>query len=432
MGVYWVADVLLGGKVTVLNLILSLFVVPIFIGLDQWGLRLLKLASGEMTHVADLSGDQVREVPPIGEQNKIKHYAPLIRKLYRLMLIAFLFFLVLRLWGVDVAVGRIFTSHVLSIVVTLLLGFITWEFIKARIDSRLRQEMPEVDDDHEEGGAGGTRAGTLLILFRKFVSAVLFVIVSLIVLSSIGVNIGPLIAGAGVIGLAIGFGAQTLVRDIIAGVFFLIDDSFRVGDYVESAGIKGTVEQVSLRSLKLRHPRGMVYTVPFGTLKSITNFSRDYTITKLDFRVRLDTDLEKVRKIIKKINKNLRKDENINRVMLDDLKSQGVKQFEDSAMILRVKFKTLPGEQFVIQKEVYRMVQEEFRASGIQFAHRDVTVYIPPEPRDRATEAGQPAAPAQPVDQNIRQAGAAAALAVIQQEEEERAKALAAAKPKEK
>jgi hypothetical protein len=114
--------------------------------------------------------------------------------------------------------------------------------------------------------------------------------------------------------------------------------------------------------------------------------------------------------------------------MLDDLKSQGVKQFEDSAMILRVKFKTLPGEQFVIQKEVYRMVQEEFRASGIQFAHRDVTVYIPPEPQDRATEAGQPAASAQPVDQNIRQAGAAAALALIQ--EEEKQKAALAAKPK--
>ena len=432
MGTYWVSDVLLGGKVRIIKLLLSLFVIPLFIALDHWGKQLLKLASGEMTEVVDLSGEHVREVPPVGEQNKIKQYAPLIQKLWRLMLAAFLFFIMLRLWGVDVAVGRIFTSHALSIVVTLLLGFITWEFIKARIDSRLRREMPEVDDDHEEGGAGGSRAGTLLLLFRKFVSAVLFVIVALIVLSSIGVNIGPLIAGAGVIGLAIGFGAQTLVRDIIAGVFFLIDDSFRVGDYVESAGIKGTVEKVSLRSVKLRHPRGMVYTVPFGSLKSITNFSRDYTITKLDFRVRLDTDLEKVRKIIKKINKNLRKDEHINRVMLDDLKSQGVKEFQDSAMILRVKFKTLPGEQFVIQKEVYRMVQEEFRASGIEFAHRDVTVYIPPEPRDRATEAGQPAAPAQPVDQNIRQAGAAAALAVIQQEEEAKAMALAAAKPKEK
>jgi len=131
------------------------------------------------------------------------------------------------------------------------------------------------------------------------------------------------------------------------------------------------------------------------------------------------------------INKNLRKEEDFNRVMLDDLKSQGVKQFEDSAMILRVKFKTLPGEQFVIQKEVYRMVPEEFRANGIQFAHRDVTVYIPPELRDRPAEAGPPVAATQPVDQNILQAGAAAARAVIQQEEEERLKALAA-KPKEK
>jgi small-conductance mechanosensitive channel len=433
MGVYWVADVLLGGKVTVINLILSLFVIPIFIGLDHWGRWLLRFASGEMTEIVDLSGDRVREVPPIGETNKIKHYAPLIRKLYRLVLAAFLFFLVLRLWGVDVAVGRIFTSHVLSIVVTLLLGFIAWEFVKARIDSRLRQEMPAAGEEMDEGGgAGGSRTGTLLLLLRKFVLTVLFVIVSLIVLSSIGVNIGPLIAGAGVIGLAIGFGAQTLVRDIIAGVFFLIDDSFRVGDYVESAGTKGCVEQISLRSIKLRHPRGMVYTVPFGNLKSVTNFSRDYTITKLDFRVGFDTDLEQVRKIIKKINKKLRKDEEINRVMLDDLKSQGVKEFDDSAMILRVKFKTLPGEQFALKRVVYRMIQEEFRSSGIEFAHRNVTVYMPPEPRVREAAAGEPIPSSGPADPNIRQAGAAAALAMIQREEEERAKALAEAKPKEK
>jgi small-conductance mechanosensitive channel len=433
MGLFWAADVLLEGKATVLNLILSLFVIPVFAGLDQWGLRLLKLASGEMTEVLDLSGDRVREVPSPGGTNKIKNYAPLIRKLYRLVLVAFLFFIVMGLWGVDLTVGRIFTSHVLSIVVTLLLGFITWEFVKARIDSRLRQEMPVAGEDMDEGGgAGGSRAGTLLLLLRKFVLTVLFVIVSLIVLSSIGVNIGPLIAGAGVIGLAIGFGAQTLVRDIIAGVFFLIDDSFRVGDYVESAGTKGCVEQISLRSIKLRHPRGMVYTVPFGNLKSVTNFSRDYTITKLDFRVGFGTDLEKVRKIIKKINKNLRKDEAVNRVMLDDLKSQGVKEFDDSAMIVRVKFKTLPGEQFALKRSVYRMIQEEFRANGIEFAHRNVTVYMPPELRVQPGAAEQPGSPAGAVDPNILQAGAAAALAVVQQEEEARAKALAEAKTKEK
>jgi small-conductance mechanosensitive channel len=433
MGIFWVADVLLGGDARVVNLILSLFVIPIFIGLDQWGHRLLKMASGEMTAVVDLSGEQVAEVPPPASTSRFRSYLPLIRRLFRLALVACMFFVVLDQWGVDVALGGwIFTTHVLSIVVTLLLGFIVWEFVKARIDSRLRQEMPAAGEDLEEGGAVGSRTGTLLLLLRKFILAVLFVIVSLIVLSSIGVNIGPLIAGAGVVGLAIGFGAQTLVRDIIAGVFFLIDDSFRVGDYVESAGVKGMVEQISLRSIKLRHPRGMVYTIPFGNLRSVTNFSRDYTITKLELRVRFDTDLEKVRKIIKKINKELRKKEEFDRVMLDDLKSMGVKQFDDSAMIIRLKYKTLPGEQFAIRKEVYRMVQEEFHASGIEFAHRNVTVYMPPEIQPQTPDEGEKPSEAQSSDQRIREAGAAAAQALIQQEEEEKAKAMAAAKSKEK
>jgi small-conductance mechanosensitive channel len=176
----------------------------------------------------------------------------------------------------------------------------------------------------------------------------------------------------------------------------------------------------------------MVYTVPFGNLKSVTNFSRDYIITKLEFRVRYDTDVEMVRKIIKKINKQLRKDEAFNRAMLDDLKSQGVKQFEDSGMILRVKFKTVPGEQFIIRREVFRMMQEEFHANGIEFAHRNVTVYMPPELQTPASEAGGPVTTAQSVDRNALQAGAAAAQAVLQQEEEERLKAQAGTKGKGK
>ena len=283
--------------------------IPIAIGIDIWGQRLIRLVSGELTEVVDLSGDEVREIPPVAAGKDFKTYVPLIRRLFRLALAAFTFFVMIDLWGVDLAVGLIFTTHVLSIAVTLLLGFIVWELVKARIDSRLRLEMPAADEDAEEGGPGGTRLGTLLTLLRKFVLAVLVVIVTLIVLSSLGVNIGPLIAGAGVVGLAIGFGAQTLVRDIIAGVFFLLDDSFRIGDYVESTGVKGMVEHISLRSIKLRHPRGMVYTVPFGNLRSITNFSRDYTITKLDIRVGFETDLEQVRKVVKKINKALRQDE---------------------------------------------------------------------------------------------------------------------------
>jgi small-conductance mechanosensitive channel len=248
----------------------------------------------------------------------------------------------------------------------------------------------------------------------------------LIILSALGVDIGPLIAGAGVFGLAIGFGAQTLVKDIISGVFFLMDDAFRVGDYLEASGTKGTVEHISLRSLRLRNPRGQVYFIPFGDLNVVTNLSRDYVLMKLDIRVRYDADLEKIRKIIKKkVYQPIAADPELGPKLLEPIKSQGVRQMDDSAMIVRVKYQTKPGDQWAIRKEVYRLMQEAFKAEGIEFAHRNVTVYMPQE------SGGQGTAPAQ--DENWqtetnensetqRQAAAAAALAAIQAEEEEMAK----------
>ena len=254
--------------------------------------------------------------------------------------------------------------------------------------------------------------------------AVLIVMATMIILSSIGVNIGPLIAGAGVIGLAIGFGAQTLVKDIISGVFFLIDDAFRVGDYVETAGTKGTVEHISLRSLRLRHPRGMVNTIPFGDIGIVTNMSRDYIITKLDFRVRYDTNVEQVRKIIKKkVYGQILNNEELASKLLGKIKSQGVREMDDSAMIMRVKFKTIPGEQWVVRKEVFRLIQEAFREEGIEFAHRNVTVYIPPEPNQSTPDKADAASAGTP-EQNkylLEKAGAAAALAVSQAEADKKA-----------
>ena len=253
--------------------------------------------------------------------------------------------------------------------------------INAAILRRMRLEMPrEADDEQEEGGAGGSRIGTLLLLLRKFMLVVIIVMAVLIVLSALGVNIGPLIAGAGVFGLAIGFGAQTLVKDIISGVFFLMDDAFRVGDYVECSGTKGSVEHISLRSLRLRNPRGQVYFIPFGDIKLVTNLSRDYVIMKLDFRVRYDADVEKIRKMIKKkVYQPIMDDPELGPKLLEPIKSQGVREMDDSAMIMRVKYKTKPGDQFAIRKEVYHLMQEAFREEGIEFAHRNVTVYMPPE-----------------------------------------------------
>jgi small-conductance mechanosensitive channel len=428
-GSFWLINVFLGSKGAILNLIGSLFLIPIFIGLDQWVQRLLKMASGELPEVIDLSGDdetETAEEPPQDKKSDIKHFAPFIRKAFRVLLVASLFIIILSLWGIDLSFARIFTRGALSIVVALLLGFVAWELIKARIDRKLKEEMPDSDEEMEEGGAGGSRTGTLLMLLRKFVLVVMLVMVSLIILSSIGVNIGPLIAGAGVIGLAIGFGAQTLVKDIISGIFFLIDDAFRVGDFIEVGGTKGSVEHISLRSLRLRNPRGPVHTIPFGSMGTVTNNSRDYIITKLDFRVRYDTDVDKVRKIIKKINIAIENDEEMGPVMLDKIKSQGVRELDDSAMIMRVKFKTIPGEQFVVRREVFRMMKESFRENGIEFAHRNVTVYLPQEENKAASgeEQGkdkETAAPATAPDKKALEAAAGAAAAAIQAEEEKKA-----------
>jgi small-conductance mechanosensitive channel len=182
------------------------------------------------------------------------------------------------------------------------------------------------------------------------------------------------------------------------------------------------VEHISLRSLRLRNPRGQVYFIPFGDMKTVTNLSRDYVIMKLDFRVRYDADVEKIRKIIKKkVYKKIAKDPELGPKLLEPIKSQGVREMDDSAMVMRVKYKTKPGDQFAIRKEVYHLMQEAFREEGIEFAHRNVTVYLPPE--SGSTPAAQAAGESQQNDVTAdseiqRQAAAAAALAAIQAEEE--------------
>jgi len=429
--IFWQAGVVLEGKGRIIELFFGLFLIPVFIGLDHWGQRLLQIAAGELPGIIGLkSTDQsdretnqnaavdalAAAVEQKDQKTGIKYYLSFLQRSLRILLIAFLFFVVLRLWGIDFPLGRVFASRSLSIIVILLLGFLIWQFVKIKIDRKLKVKMPETSDEMEEGGAGGSRVATLLLLLRKFTLSVLFVIVSLIILSSIGVNIGPLIAGAGVVGLAIGFGAQTLVKDIISGVFFLIDDAFRVGDYIETAGTKGMVEHISLRSLRLRHPRGMVHTIPFGDMGTVTNFSRDYIITKLDIRVRYDANIRKIKKIVKKINEEIRQNEEFSRGLLDDIKSQGVREMDDSAMILRIKFKTIPGEQFVLRREIYRMIQEEFAANEIEFAHRNVTVYFPAEPKIMESDDQNHKKKLNPKmpDHKKKEAAAAAALRAIE------------------
>jgi small-conductance mechanosensitive channel len=213
------------------------------------------------------------------------------------------------------------------------------------------------------------RLQTLLPILKNVLLAVLVVLAAMMVLASIGVEIGPLVASAGVVGVAIGFGAQTLVRDIISGIFYLVDDAFRIGEYIQSGNYKGTVESFSLRSVKLRHQRGALYTVPFGVLGAVQNQSRDWVVDKIMINVPYHTDLDKVRKIIKRIGESLAEDPEFGPEIIKPIKMQGVAQFGDYAIQIQTKMMTKPGDvQFAARRRALIMIKQAFEANDIGFA----------------------------------------------------------------
>ena len=159
-------------------------------------------------------------------------------------------------------------------------------------------------------------------------------------------------------------------------MFFLIEDAFRVGEYIEMGDLRGTVEAVSVRSLRVRHHRGAIHTIPFGELKSLTNYSRDWVIMKLEFRVPFDTDIKLVKKLIKKVNASLQENEDYGHHILEPLKSQGVRRMEEFNMVIGVKFMATPGEQWTIRRDAYQQIRDTFEANGIHFAHRSVKVEV--------------------------------------------------------
>jgi len=268
-----------------------------------------------------------------------------------------------------------------DVVDILLVGYILFHAVRIWIDQKIAEEGGDEEPgtmlEGEGGGAGATRLATLLPLFRNFLLIVIAVTVTLLVAIEMGINVAPLFAGAGIVGLAIGFGAQTLVRDILSGAFFLMDDAFRKGEYIDVGTVKGTVEKISLRSFQLRHHLGMLHTIPFGEIAHLTNYSRDWVMMKLPLRLTYDTDVERVRKLVKKLGQRLLEDPEIGDKFIQPVKSQGVIQMDDSAMIVRIKFMTYPGEQWVLRKRVYAEIRELFEKEGIKFAHREVTVRVP-------------------------------------------------------
>src|SRR5436190_15414222 len=197
------------------------------------------------------------------------------------------------------------THSVVVAVLTLFVAYLAWELVRLAIDRNLQDvpggpKLPGTTDDDEES-TPASRLQTVLPMLRAFVGVTVGVVAVLIVLSRLGIDTAPLIAGAGVFGLAVSFGSQSLIRDIISGLFYMWDDAFRVGEYIDTGRLKGTVESLGVRSVKLRHHNGPLHTVPYGQLGAVTNLSRDFATMKFNLRLELGTDIELVRKTAKQI-----------------------------------------------------------------------------------------------------------------------------------
>lgn len=305
---------------------------------------------------------------------------------FRLLMIAVAVYMFSLAWGLTpgALMQSSFTNRFLAQGINLLaiatITYVVWELFNALIERKLPKETDALASlEGEGGGAGATRAETLLPLMRTLLTVVLVTFVLLSVLHSLGIAITPLLAGAGVVGIAIGFGAQKLVQDVLSGIFFLIDDAFRKSEYIEIENLRGTVEKISLRSMQLRHHLGAVQTIPYGEIKTVKNLSRDWITMKLELRLSYDADIEQVRKIIKKVGQSMLEDPELGPSFILPLKSQGVMRVEESALIVRMKFTTKPGEQWVIRREAYTRVRDALAEAGIFFAHREVRVRLPDE-----------------------------------------------------
>jgi len=269
--------------------------------------------------------------------------------------------------AMDTPMMRIARGLIEALVI-LVIADLLWQMVRVMIDRRLAGAASPINDLDDNERRRRARLYTLLPVLRNFALFIVLVMASLSALAAMGLQIGPLLAGAGVVGIAVGFGAQTLVRDILSGIFFLFDDAFRVGESIESGGIRGTVESFSLRSVKLRHLNGQLHTVPFGDLKAITNYSRDWVAETLHVVVTYDTDLDLVEGVVAAVSAELMTDPTIGPKMIEPLSSLGVQAMTEKGMQIGMTFKTRPGKQFTVRSAVFSQIKLAFTAHNIRIA----------------------------------------------------------------
>ncbi|MGX5733413.1 mechanosensitive ion channel family protein [Bosea thiooxidans] len=298
------------------------------------------------------------------------------------------FFVLARLWaglllGVSSAQFGVVMQQIAGVAIFAFVGWVALVFLRAFFDAYTprRRAIGPTDEDVVDEESVPSRIATVLPVLRGVVLGAVLGLTVLVVLSRLGVDIGPLLAGFGILGLALSFGSQALVRDIVSGVFFMLEDAFRVGEYVDTGRLKGTVEKISLRSMQLRHQSGQIHTVPFGQVQSLTNASRDWATVKFNVRLDHSADLEQARKAIKKVGIALMEDPEFGPHFIAPLKMQGVADIVENAIVIRLKFTGKPNHASMLQREALKRVYRALNDAHVAFASNAVTV--------RGGEAGQ-------------------------------------------
>ena len=233
--------------------------------------------------------------------------------------------------------------------------------------------LPGQEDD-EANRRETSRLTTILPIVRNLILGAVIAVAGLVVISTAGVDVAPLLAGFGVLGLAFSFGSQSLVKDIVSGIFFLAEDAFRIGEYIDTGKLMGTVEQITIRSVRLRHHNGPIHTIPFGQIASVTNYSRDWGTTKFELRFDRDADPELIRKTAKKVGLALLEDPEYGPEFLVPLKMQGIQNVTENSLIVRFKFTARPGKPSLLKREGMKRLLVAFKAAGLPLASNAVTV----------------------------------------------------------
>lgn len=362
-------------------------VLLVFAGLGLQGISRLVLAQmvARSPELVDGHGERMRD------------YRDLAHTGSALLIFLVGFAILLEIWGFS------FTGTGAGIVLIkagliAVFGYLAYQAIAIAIERKLAMEgaipgVTALDPNGQPLPPGQSRIATLLPLARVFLLTGVFLVTAMMVLSELGVQVAPLFASAGIIGLAIGFGSQQLVHDVMSGAFFLVDDAFRVGEFIDVGSAQGTVEHISIRSFQLRRTNGDLITIPFGGIKQINNLSRDWQVAKLPFKFPLGTDVEKVRKTIKKVGERLLANPEVGPKFLTPPKSQGIHSIDSSGVTIRVKFMTKPLDLFAVKRQVYVALTQAFAEAGLNLVNNVVTVRLENAPpvltdADRAAIAG--------------------------------------------